>query len=78
MDFAFVLNGRWHRLPESACEHAAMEVSVSSGACVSPLNYALAVALFLTALERHGWLVVPPNESDPMLCKHPQDERSTL
>src|ERR1700726_4087662 len=55
LDFAFAFHGRWHRLPESVCEHAAVEVGVSAGAFVSPLNYATAVALFLTALERHGW-----------------------
>lgn len=78
LDFAFVLHGKWHRLPESVCEHAAVEIGIQAGAFVSPLNYATGVALFLTALEKHGWVVVAPNASDPMRDTRSQDEQNTL
>src|ERR1700681_699889 len=51
LDFAFVFHGRWHRLPESVCEHAAVEVGIAAQAYIEPLNYARGVALFLAALE---------------------------
>jgi hypothetical protein len=77
VDFAFVFHDRWHRLPESACAHAAVEVGISAGAFVAPLNYATGVALFLTALERQGWIVLAPNAPDSILDTQTQDELST-
>jgi hypothetical protein len=77
-DFAFVLRGEWLRLPESVCEHAAVEVGIQAGAFVSPLNYAAGVALFLTALERQGWVVLAPNASDPKRDMHRQDKQNAL
>ena len=44
---------------------------------VSPLNYATGVALFLTALERQGWIVVAPNAADSTFDIQTQDELST-
>jgi hypothetical protein len=60
-DFEFCLNGQWHRLPLSALDHAATEVSITAGADVAPLNYAEGVALLLAALDKHNWLVRPPH-----------------
>lgn len=76
VDFAFVFNGKWHLLPQSVCEHAAVEVGIQAGAFVSQINYASAVALFLTALEKHKWTVVAPKDSDPILDTLNRDARS--
>jgi hypothetical protein len=77
-DFAFVFHGKWHRLPESALEHAATEVSVSSGAVVSTLNYVRGVALLLTALEGQKWVVLAPNETNSMRDKQNPDTGGTV
>lgn len=77
LDFAFVFDGKWHVLPESACEHAAVEVGCLAGCYVSPINYASGVALFLTALGRHGWRVLPPT-CDANPCTLPLSEKSTV
>jgi hypothetical protein len=74
LDFAFVFHGKWYLLPEGVCEHAATEVGMSAGAIVSPLNYATGVVLFLTALERQGWVVVPSNAPDSILDTRIQDK----
>lgn len=59
-DFEFVLDGKWHRLPLTAADHAAAEVGTASRTYISPLNYAKSAAIFLTALRRNGWTVSPP------------------
>lgn len=62
-DFAFVWKGKWHRLPLSSVDHAAVEIGISAEAYVSPLNYATGVVFFLAALERLGWYVSPPKSN---------------
>jgi hypothetical protein len=59
-DFEFVLDSEAHRLPLSVVEHAAVEVGIAARAYIDPLNYAQGVALFLAALRKQSWTVLPP------------------
>jgi hypothetical protein len=58
--FAVALDGVWNLIPETALQHAAFEVGVSSDAVITTANYARGVALLVTALRKCGWVVEAP------------------
>jgi hypothetical protein len=51
-----------------------VEVGRAIGVEVTPVNYARAAAIFLTALRKHGWVVVAPNAPHSKLDMHSQCE----
>ena len=72
-DFAFLFHGRWHRLPFEAVDHAAVEVGSTVGVYIDPLSYAAGVGLFLAALEKCGWRIVPSTPGCSNLYNDQQD-----
>lgn len=73
LDIAFVFDGKWRRLPDDSYKHAATEVSRHSEASISAEDYASGAAFFLTALRKHGWIVLPPSAPYPVLDMPSQD-----